>query len=153
MTKTLKEAEIMDTQIDIILQGGQFKKLLEEQSTELREKYNMKRAELEILYFLSKCGTHNTATDIYHQLMMNRGHISQAVDSLCRKNYLIAIPDKNDRRYIHYEISDFAKELVTEMTSRREALNSMILKGVSEEELKVFREVSEKIRNNINELV
>ena len=153
MTKTLKEAEIMDTQIDIILQGGQFKKLLEEQSTELREKYNMKRAELEILYFLSKCGTHNTATDIYHQLMMNRGHISQAVDSLCRKNYLIAIPDKNDRRYIHYEISDFAKELVTEMTSRREAMNSMILKGVSEEELKVFREVSEKIRSNINELI
>ena len=153
MTKTLKEAEIMDTQIDIILQGGQFKKLLEEQSTELREKYNMKRAELEILYFLSKCGTHNTATDIYHQLMMNRGHISQAVDSLCRRNYLIAIPDKNDRRYIHYEISDFAKELVTEMTSRREAMNSMILKGVSEEELKVFREVSEKIRNNINELI
>ena len=153
MTKTLKEAEIMDTQIDIILQGGQFKKLLEEQSTELREKYNMKRAELEILYFLSKCGTHNTATDIYHQLMMNRGHISQAIDSLCRRNYLIAIPDKNDRRYIHYEISDFAKELVTEMTSRREAMNSMILKGVSEEELKVFREVSEKIRNNINELI
>lgn len=153
MTKTLKEAEIMDTQIDIILQGGQFKKLLEEQSTELREKYNMKRAELEILYFLSKCGTHNTATDIYHQLMMNRGHISQAVDSLCRKNYLIAIPDKNDRRYIHYEISDFAKELVTEMTNRREAMNSMILKWVSEEELKVFRKVSEKIRNNINELI
>ena len=153
MTKTLKEAEIMDTQIDIILQGGQFKKLLEEQSTELREKHNMKRAELEILYFLSKCGTHNTATDIYHQLMMNRGHISQAVDSLCRRNYLIAIPDKNDRRFIHYEISDFAKELVTEMTNRREAMNSMILKGVSEEELKVFRKVSEKIRNNINELI
>ena len=153
MTKTLKEAEIMDTQIDIILQGGQFKKLLEEQSTELREKYNMKRAELEILYFLSKCGTHNTATDIYHQLMMNRGHISQAVDSLCRRNYLIAIPDKNDRRFIQYEISDFAKELVTEMTNRREAMNSMILKGVSEEELKVFRKVSEKIRNNINELI
>ena len=113
----------------------------------------MKRAELEILYFLSKCGTHNTATDIYHQLMMNRGHISQAVDSLCRRNYLIAIPDKNDRRFIHYEISDFAKELVTEMTNRREAMNSMILKGVSEEELKVFRKVSEKIRNNINELI
>ena len=124
----------MDTQIDIILQGGQFKKLLEEQSVELREKYDMKRAELEILYFLSKCGTHNTSTDIHHQLMMNRGHISQAVDSLCRRNYLIAIPDKNDRRYIHYEISDYAKYLVTEMT-------------------KVFREVSEKIRKNINELI
>ena len=85
--------------------------------------------------------------------MKNSGHISQAVDSLCRRNYLIAIPDKNDRRYIHYEISDYAKDLVTEMTKRREAMNGMILKGVSEEELKVFREVSEKIRKNINELI
>lgn len=32
-------------------------------------------------------------------------------------------------------------------------MNGMILKGVSEEELKVFREVSEKIRKNINELI
>ena len=38
----------MDEQIDSILQGGQFKKLLEEQSAELRQKYDIKRAELEI---------------------------------------------------------------------------------------------------------
>ena len=143
----------MDRQIDIILQGGQFKKLLEEQSDELRQKYDMKRAELEILYFLSKSGEHNTSTDIHRQLMMNRGHISQAVDNLCRRNYIIAIPDKNDRRYVHYEISDHAKELITEMTSRREAMNQKILEGVSEEELKIYREVSEKIRNNINKLI
>lgn len=143
----------MDRQIDIILQGGQFKKLLEEQSAELRQKYDMKRAELEILYFLSKSGEHNTSTDIHRQLMMNRGHISQAVDNLCRRNYIIAIPDKHDRRYVHYEISDHAKELITEMTSRREAMNQKILEGVSEEELKIYREVSEKIRNNINKLI
>ena len=143
----------MDRQIDIILQGGQFKKLLEEHSAELRQKYDMKRAELEILYFLSKSGEHNTSTDIHRQLMMNRGHISQAVDNLCRRNYIIAIPDKNDRRYVHYEISDHAKELITEMTSRREAMNQKILEGVSEEELKIYREVSEKIRNNINKLI
>ena len=143
----------MDRQIDIILQGGQFKKLLEEQSAELRQKYDMKREELEILYFLSKSGEHNTSTDIHRQLMMNRGHISQAVDNLCRRNYIIAIPDKNDRRYVHYEISDHAKELITEMTSRREAMNQKILEGVSEEELKIYREVSEKIRNNINKLI
>ncbi|MCI5647857.1 MAG: MarR family winged helix-turn-helix transcriptional regulator [Fusicatenibacter sp.] len=143
----------METQIDVLLQGGQFKKLLEEQSVELRQKYDMKRAELEILYFLSKCGTHNTSTDIHRQLMMNRGHISQAVENLCRRNYIIAIPDQNDRRYIHYEISDHARELVVEMTKRREAMNEKILKGVSEEKFKVYREVSEKIRKNIEELI
>ena len=143
----------MDTQIDIMLQGGQFKKLLEEQSVELRQKYDMKRAELEILYFLSKCGNHNTSTDINRQLMMNRGHISQAVDNLCRRNYIIAIPDKNDRRYVHYEISDHAQELVREMTDRRESMIQKILEGVSEEKFKIYREVSEIIRKNINDLI
>ncbi|MGN0355100.1 MAG: MarR family winged helix-turn-helix transcriptional regulator [Muricoprocola sp.] len=143
----------MDRQIDIILQRGQFKKLLEEQSLELRQKYDMTRAELEILYFLSRCGTHNTSTDIHRQLMMNRGHISQAVDNLCRRKYIIAIQDQNDRRYVHYELSDHARELVAEMTERREAMNRKILKGVSEEELKIYCEVSEKIRKNMDELI
>ena len=143
----------MDTRMEAMLQGGPFKKLLEEQIAELSQKYDMKKAELEILYFLSKSGEHNTSTDIHRQLMLNRGHISQAVDNLCRRNYIIAIPDKNDRRYVHYEISDHAKELITEMTSRREAMNQKILEGVSEEELKIYREVSEKIRNNINKLI
>ena len=44
----------MDKQMESILQGGQFKKLLDVQSAELRQKYDMKKAELEILYFLSK---------------------------------------------------------------------------------------------------
>ena len=143
----------MDIQIEIMLQGGQIKKLIEEQSAELRKKYDMKRAELEILYFLSKSGTHNTSTDIHRQLMMNRGHISQAVDNLCKRNYITAMPDKNDRRYIHYEITDNARELIKEMTDRRENVSRMILKDITEEELEAYRKVSEKLRKNIGEMI
>lgn len=143
----------MNTQVESILQGGQFKKLLDEQSTELRQKYDMKKAELEILYFLSRCGSHNTSTDIHTRLMMNRGHISQAVDSLCRRRFIIAIPDEKDRRYIHYKVLDSAKEIVEEMAERRETINKQILKGISEEELKAFQEVSLKIKKNIEELI
>lgn len=142
----------MDRQIESILQGGQFKKLLDEQSAELRRKYDLKKAELEILYFLSRCGEHNTSTDIHYQLMMNKGHISQAVDSLCRRELITAIPDKEDRRYIHYEILDSAQEIVEEMAKRREETNRKIFEGISEEERKVFAEVSAKIRNNIKKL-
>lgn len=143
----------MDKQMESILQGGQFKKLLDVQSAELRQKYDMKKAELEILYFLSRCGGHNTSKDIHVQLMMNRGHISQAVDSLCRRRYIVAIPDQNDRRYIHYEILDSAKEIVAEMAKRREEMNRQILKGISKEELEIFREVSLKIKNNIEQII
>ncbi|MGN1168088.1 MAG: MarR family winged helix-turn-helix transcriptional regulator [Lachnospiraceae bacterium] len=143
----------MDKQVETILQGGKFKKLMDEQSIELRQKYDMKKAELEILYFLSRCGDHNTSSDIHSQLMMNRGHISQAVDSLCRRRYIIAVPDKNDRRYIHYIVQDSAQEIVAEMAKRREEMNQQILAGISDEELRVFREVSLKIKNNIEKLI
>lgn len=142
----------MDRQDELIMQGGQFKKLLEEQSMELRQKYGMTKAELEILYFLSRCGGHNTPTDIHYQLMMNRGHISQAVDSLCRNRFIQAIPDQRDRRYVHYEVLDSAREIIEEMARRREETNRKILEGISEEELRIFQQVSSKIKKNIENL-
>ena len=139
--------------MESILQGGQFKKLLEEQSLELRRKYDLKKAELDILYFLSHCGAYNTSTDIHHQLLMNRGHISQAVESLIKRNYIVAIPDQNDRRYVHYELLDSAGEMIHEMTKMREETNALILEGIPEEELQVFQAVSEKIKANIEKMI
>lgn len=143
----------MDEQVEIILRGGQFMKLLDEHLRELRQKYDMKRVELEILYFLSKCGENNTSTDIHHQLAMNRGHISQAVDSLCKKHYLVAIPDQNDRRYVHYELTDIAKETVLDISRQHEKMIKEILKGITDEEMQAFKKVAVKIWKNMNALL
>ena len=143
----------MDTQMEAMLQGGPFKKLLEEQIAELRQKYDMKKAELEILYFLSKCGSHNTSKDIHYQLMMNKGHISQAVDSLCKRHYIIVTTDQQDRRYIHYQLSDSAQQIVEEMAKKRLEMDQRIVEGISEEDLEIFRAVSEKIRKNIEKMI
>lgn len=143
----------MDIQIESILQGGHFKRLHEEWIIELRRKYNLKKAELEILYFLSHCGGHNTSSDIHYQLMMNKGHISQAVNSLCEKDFVIAVPDKADRRYVHYEISDSAREIINEIIQNRERMNKQILEDISEEELKIFKRVASKIARNIEKSI
>ena len=84
---------------------------------------------------------------------MNKGHVSQAVDSLCQKNYLIAIPDKVDRRYIHYKLTEDAKEMVDEIVRIRTAITDAVLEGVTKEELYVFRNVAKKISNNIEKLL
>lgn len=143
----------MDGQIESILKGGKFRKLMEEQIGEIRKKYDMKKAELEILYFLSRCDGHNTSTDIHDQLMMNRGHISQAVDSLCKRKFISAIPDERDRRYVHYILLDSAREIVRELSAQYEELNGKILDGISEEELEIFQRVAAKIRNNMEKLI
>lgn len=142
----------MDFQIESFLQGGKFKKLQEERIIELRKKYNMKKVELEVLFFLSYCGEHNTAKDIHYQLTMNKGHISQAVTSLCQRHMIIAIPDEEDRRYVHYKVSDSAREIVIEMRRNRERISQQILEGISEEELKQFKDVAAKIAKNIENL-
>lgn len=143
----------MDEQIEVILRGGLFRKLMDERAMFLREKYDMKRAELEILYFLSKNETQNTSTDIRKHLLMNKGHISQAVESLCERNYLIAVPDKEDRRYIHYILTKEAHSMVEEIISNRTALTEAVLEGISSEELQVFKSVSKKISRNIEKLL
>ncbi|MGN0716043.1 MAG: MarR family winged helix-turn-helix transcriptional regulator [Anaerovoracaceae bacterium] len=143
----------MEVQIESILQSGQFKKLMEEQITGLRKKYGLKKAEIEILYFLSRCGEHNTSSDIYYQLMMNRGHISQAVDGLCQKHLIEAVPDREDRRYVHYIILDSAMEIVQQIEKVHEDVRREVLEDISEEELKVFQNVAVKIRRNIERLI
>lgn len=143
----------MDIQIESFLLGGKFKKLQEERILELRKKYNMKKVELEILFFLSHCGEQNTSKDIHYQLMMNKGHISQAVNSLCQRQMIVAIPDQEDRRYVHYKVSDSAKEIIAEMGNNRDRISQQILEGISEEELKQFKEVAAKIVNNIENLI
>lgn len=143
----------MDMQIEHMLHGGFFKKLLEEEIGDLRQKYDMKKAELEILYFLSKSGEHNTSKDIHYQLMMNRGHISQAVDGLCRRRLIIAMPDQKDRRFVHYAVSDSAQEIVDEIVRRREEMNKKILDGISAEEMQIFRLVSGKMKRNMEKMI
>lgn len=143
----------MDIQLEELIQWSVFKRLFDEQNSEIRQKYDIKKAELEVLYFLSRSGYQNTSSDIHRQLKMTKGHISQTVDALCKRNYIVPVQDSDDRRYVHFEIQDVARELIEEITKTRHEINKQILKGISEEELRVFREVSEKIRSNIDDLV
>lgn len=142
----------MEAQMDVFMHSGQCKsmlKLLEEQTAEVRKKYNLKKAEMEILYYLSRCGDRNTSTDIHHQLVMNRGQISQAADKLCQRTLLVAIPDTVDRRYIHYQLTEEAQLIAEEVGQCWAALDGAIFEGISAEELEVFRSVSRRIQQNM----
>ena len=78
----------MKRPVEVILRGGQFKQLTEQELTELRKKYDLKRIELEVIYFLSICGDEDTVVSIHDYLNANRGHISQTVFRLCQRGYV-----------------------------------------------------------------
>lgn len=143
----------MEEQIEILLRGSEFKKLRECELSEIREEYNLKRIEIEILYFLSKSHNNDTSADMCKRLNANKGHISQAVDNLCKQNYVIAIPDTNDRRYIHYQVTEKAQEIVERITLKWKDLNKELFAGITSEEMEELKIIAEKIGKNMERLI
>ncbi|MCI5903012.1 MAG: MarR family transcriptional regulator [Blautia sp.] len=143
----------MEDRIEALLRGSQYKQLREYEFSEIRKYYDLKRIEIEILYVLSKADEHNTSADICRSLRANKGHISQAMDHLCRKNYLTAVQDTSDRRYVHYRISDEAMEIVKKVTEKWEELNRELFAGVTPQELETLKNVAGKIGKNMERII
>lgn len=121
--------------------------------TRIKNDYNLKKVDIEVLFFLANCKEENTPTDIYRKLGLNRGHVSQAIDSLCRRQLITAVPDQNDRRYMHYMVSDKAGEIISEIAKIKLELDSQIFKGITEEEMLAYKKTTEKIFRNIQRLL
>lgn len=140
----------MDTQIERLLHGARYKQLLESRILCIREKYDLRKVDIEVLYYLSKCGERNTPTDIKDGSMLTKSHISQSVDMLQKRNLLELIPDSNDRRCIHLTLTEQAKAVVKDINEAWADLNRIVLEGVTEEEKELFQRVAAKISANMN---
>jgi DNA-binding MarR family transcriptional regulator len=143
----------MDEQLEIALKGGYFKRLADKQFDEMKKKYGLKKIEIEVLFYLSKCGKENTPTDITKRLNLNRGHVSQAIDVLLKRQLVAAAADKLDRRCMHYTITSQAVSLIDEIATVKKEMDRQILQGITEEELAVYQKISDKMIKNIRELL
>jgi DNA-binding MarR family transcriptional regulator len=142
----------MDEQMEVALRGGDFKHLVDMQFDEIKKKYGLKKVEIETLFYLSKCGNENTPTDITRRLNLNRGHVSQAIDALLKKELIAAAADKQDRRCMHYTITIGAVAIIDEIANAKKKMDEQILKGITEEELAAYRKITKKIITNIREM-
>jgi DNA-binding MarR family transcriptional regulator len=143
----------MDEQLEIALKGSDFKHLIDTQFDEIKRNYDLKKVEIEVLFFLSKCGSENTPTDIARRLNLNRGHVSQAIDALLKRGYIESAPDAEDRRSMHYSVTPDAQRVIDEIADVRMKMDKQILKGISDEELEVYRRISDKMIQNIRDLM
>jgi DNA-binding MarR family transcriptional regulator len=142
----------MDEQLEVALRGGDFKHLVDMQFNEIKKKYGLKKVEIETLFYLSKCGSENTPTDITRRLNLNRGHVSQAIDALLKKDLIAAVADQKDRRSMHYTITTGAVTIIDEIANAKKKMDAQILKGITEEELDTYRQITKKIIANIREM-
>lgn len=142
----------MDNRVEIALKGNEFKRVLEKYFDAIKKKYELKKVDIEVLLYLSECGDKDTPTDIYMTLGLNRGHVSQAIDSLMKKGYVQAIADSNDRRIAHYTILEDAQDITTEVVALKNEFDKKIFNGLSQEEISQYKSITYKIMQNIKKM-
>ena len=139
--------------IERILRGGKFKKLLEKTMADAKNKTNLNRVELEVIYLLFHYDDVTTLTDICQYTQMNKGHMSTTLDNLVKKGYVVCRRDEKDRRYVKYQLTEASEQIRMEIDSLWSELISKIVSGIDEESLEVFNQVAKQINENIDYLL
>ena len=151
--KQYLRSEKMERQVEAMLKGGQFKQLLENYVKALREKYGLKRTEIEVLYYLSHCGEQNTAKDIKISLHVNKGLISQTAGTLSQKGYILALKDGEDCRFVHYRITKDAERVTEEIDAAIDRLYKALFDGISEDDREALQRIATKMAYNFSRIM
>lgn len=141
----------MNNNLEILLDGQQFKKLYERECSHIYKKYGLTKLEIEVLLFLGNNKPYDTAKDIVELLSFAKSHVSKAITSLINSGYVSAKLDEQDRRCIHLEVSADAEQVVREANEMRNNLIAILYKGISVEEINIMNNVARKIALNIRE--
>ena len=73
--------------------------------------------------------------------------------SLIKKDYIIALPDSDDRRSVHYKVNENAKYIIDEIKMLKKDFDKHIFNGITEEEAEIYKKITYKIMENINNML
>lgn len=135
--------------IEVVLKGGEFRKYTDAKFALLRKHYNMKRAEFEVIYYLSICKNADSLVNITEFLNANKGHISATVYGLTGKGYISSVQDENDRRYLHFSLTDKGREVAADIENVWRNVRNELFYGLTDEEIDAYKQTSYKICKNI----
>ena len=143
----------MEEQLNMMRRGRQFKQLMNKKMDGVIREYEVKRVEIEILRFLAMSGERNTAADIHRFLDLNKGQISKTLEHLCAMHYLESMPDTKDRRYMHYSLTDEARELVRRINAVWDEMHQQIMSGIDPEDRVIFNKVLNQAMANMERMI
>lgn len=143
----------MEQKVELMLRGRKFMSLIDKNLSAVREKYDLKNTELQVILYLANNGECNTASDINCFLKLNKGYLSQTVDSLCKKGYLTVATDESDRRYQHYLLTDSAENIFIEAENVRKSIEEGVFSGIDKSELELLKSIAERISSNIDKML
>ena len=138
-------------QLDDVLRGRKFKKVIRERYAGIRKKYDIKQVEVEILMYLHQFPG-APASQLCSELELNKGQVSRALLDLCLKHFICPEKSPVDRRCTVYGFTDKGKRFFREAEREREKTLRLMVSGISQQEMAVTRAVAEKMLANMEKL-
>lgn len=132
-----------------LLNGMQFRKLLEKEYSNIETDYDLKKIDIQILQYLKKAGQYDTARDIVALGLFTKGHVSQSLANLKAQGLVEPVHDESDNRCIHLMLTDEAIELIKQIETIYEKILQIMFKDIPEEDQEVFKRVGTQIVKNI----
>lgn len=115
--------------------------------------YTLTLTEATVISFLYNNPGKDTAADIVELRMLQKGNVSQAVESLVKKSLLIRKQDAEDRRKIHLSLTEKAEPVVETVEKVCREFHEEVFCGISQEKLDTFSEVNERIGENVQKAI
>ena len=142
----------MNECLNTLFLGRKFKNLLKLSFEPIREKYDLKQTEIEVLSYLAIYPS-ATSTEVYQNLNLNKGHVSQSTIHLQSLNLIALHTNPNDKRSATYSLTEKGKQAYDDIMKEHSVLLNSLLHNISDKELKSFLKTSSKIMDNIDNIL
>lgn len=139
--------------LENVLRGRKFKKVIDARYETIRNKWNLKQIDLEILYYMSKVGHAISSTEISKNLILNKGQVSLSMDRMSKLGIIKPTVDKNDKRVIHFSLEEKSKEIIEDISKDKEYLMNQLFKGISQEEINTVLPMIEIVIDNMDKFI
>ncbi len=136
---------------DVVMSGIQLKKLLAKKVEPIIHECDLRPVEVDILVFLHREKSIDTAKGIIQKKHLSKAHISKSIDNLRSRGYIQLNEDENDHRIWHISLTERSKEVIRQVTDIYTECREIMQRGISPEELEIVKKVISKMNQNINE--
>ena len=134
---------------DLLKMIHSMKSLYDNLCIDVMQEYCLTRSELDILLFLHNNPEFDSAKDIVEKRGLIKSQASMGIEKLMQKGYLKTVQDQKDKRRYHLYLLTSSQPIIEAGLKAQKRFNDILFQGVSEDELKCWKNVLKQISYNI----
>lgn len=132
-----------------LLNGKLFQRLMDNDSLRLQKKYNLKKVDLQLIKYIDRGASYNTAKDLVELGIFEEEEIVASLERLRKQNLIDFVKNKNDQTAVGVQLTKAGKSLWDLVQERYQRIEKVLFKGMTDEQVKTFRRLSQNILDNI----